>query len=141
MPSVGLALNGFAQAELRYASGLFNLTRNLGGAVGIALVNTWLGDHAREHALKLGIAMGENGRSASDVLGGLTGLMSRYTPDPAQAQSMAEAVAARIVGRAALAAGFDDVFRIMAWLFIGALILVPFCRPAAQSAPAPADSH
>src|SRR5262249_20767328 len=38
VPSVTLALGGFAQAELRYASGLFNLMRNLGGAIGIAVV-------------------------------------------------------------------------------------------------------
>ncbi|HZZ37364.1 MAG TPA: DHA2 family efflux MFS transporter permease subunit [Caulobacteraceae bacterium] len=139
VPSVGLALTGFEQAELRYASGLFNLMRNLGGAVGIALVNTWLGDNAREHALKIGVAMGEGARTAPDVLAGLAGLMSRYTPDPAQAQAMAEGLAARIVGRQALAAGFDDVFRIMAWMFIAALVMVPFCRPAAQTAPA-ADS-
>jgi MFS transporter, DHA2 family, multidrug resistance protein len=30
VPSVTLALSGFAKAELRYASGLFNLIRNLG---------------------------------------------------------------------------------------------------------------
>jgi DHA2 family multidrug resistance protein len=42
VPSVQFALNGFAGPDLRYASGLFNLMRNLGGAVGIAVVNTWL---------------------------------------------------------------------------------------------------
>jgi DHA2 family multidrug resistance protein len=141
VPSVGLALNGFAQAELRYASGLFNLMRNLGGAVGIALVTTWLGDHAREHALKFGIAMGEGGRSASDILAGLSAMMGRFTPDAEQARALATAVTARFIGREALAAAFDDVFRIMAWMFIAALILVPLCRPAAQTAPQPTDSH
>jgi hypothetical protein len=52
VPSVGLALNGFAMAELRYASGLFNLMRNLGGAIGIAVVNTWLGDNTRIHVAR-----------------------------------------------------------------------------------------
>jgi DHA2 family multidrug resistance protein len=40
VPSVGMALEGFAGNELRYASGLFNLMRNLGGAIGIALIDT-----------------------------------------------------------------------------------------------------
>src|SRR5436190_5934138 len=44
VPAVGMALNGVAPEELRYASGLFNLMRNLGGAIGIAVVNTWLID-------------------------------------------------------------------------------------------------
>ena len=51
VPSVGLALGNFEGAELRYASGLFNLMRNLGGAIGIAVVNTWLQDATRLHAL------------------------------------------------------------------------------------------
>jgi hypothetical protein len=46
--------SGFAMAELRYASGLFNLMRNLGGAIGIAVVNTWLGDNTRLHVARLG---------------------------------------------------------------------------------------
>jgi len=53
VPSVGMALNGVAPTELRYASGLFNLSRNMGGAVGIAVTTTWLGDFARLHALRL----------------------------------------------------------------------------------------
>jgi hypothetical protein len=32
------------------------------------------------------------------------------------------------------------VFRLMSWLFVGALILVPFCRPA-QKAAAPVEAH
>ena len=40
VPSVGMALNGVPPEELRYASGLFNLMRNLGGAIGIAVVTT-----------------------------------------------------------------------------------------------------
>jgi hypothetical protein len=56
VPSVTLALGGFAMAELRYASGLFNLMRNLGGAIGIAVVNTWLGDFARIHVQRFGEA-------------------------------------------------------------------------------------
>ncbi|HTD28032.1 MAG TPA: hypothetical protein VK660_01450 [Xanthomonadaceae bacterium] len=53
--SVNLALSGFEMAELRYASGLFNLMRNLGGAIGIAVVNTWLQDYARINVARIGI--------------------------------------------------------------------------------------
>src|SRR6185312_2754094 len=47
VPSVGMALNGLSPTELRYGSGLFNLMRNLGGAIGIATVTTWLQDYGR----------------------------------------------------------------------------------------------
>ncbi|MEI9926734.1 MAG: MFS transporter [Sphingomonas sp.] len=63
VPSVTMALNGFAGPELRYAAGLFNLMRNLGGAIGIALTTTWLQDLGREHVLRLSEALGVAGRT------------------------------------------------------------------------------
>jgi len=85
VPSVGLALNGFGGAEVRYASGLFNLMRNLGGAIGIATVNTWLQDNTRIEAAHMGQALGEAGRSAPDFIARLAARLSQSIPDPAQA--------------------------------------------------------
>ncbi|CAN5432557.1 DHA2 family efflux MFS transporter permease subunit [soil metagenome] len=129
VPSVNMALTGFAGPELRYASGLFNLMRNLGGAIGIALVNTWLQDGARLHALRMSEALGSFGNGAGEMIAALSRLASGLTPDPARALMMAQAMAGHIVQREAMTLAFNDVFRIMAMLFIGALILVPFCRP------------
>ncbi len=142
VPSVGLALNGFVAAELRYASGVFNLMRNLGGAVGIAVVNTWLGDNARLHAAGFGAQLGENARAAPGAMAQLTQMFAASTPDLARAQQLAEATLGRIVARQSLTLAFDDVFRLMAWVFLGALILVPLCRPPDPEAPPPpADAH
>ena len=141
VPSVGLALNGFAGPELRYASGLFNLMRNLGGAIGIAMVNTWLGDLTRLHALRISERLGEAPRIATDTLAGLAHMMQQVTPDPTRAILMGEAVMGRVVAREALTLAFDDVFRIMAWLFIAALVMVPFCRPPKQVSAGPIEAH
>ncbi len=142
VPSVGMALTGFAGVELRYASGLFNLMRNLGGAVGIAIVNVWLYDQTRIHAEHLGEAMNVAGRPASQFVGALAGQMSRISPDPAHALAMAQGELARLVGRQTLTLAFDEVFRTTAWLFIIALVMVPFCRPAKAAAAAPPpDAH
>lgn len=130
VPSVGLALGHFEGPELRYASGLFNLMRNLGGAIGIAVVTTWLGDFGRLHALRINEAMGASARDVSGLLNGLAKQLSAVTPDPDRAAQMAGAIVQRIVGREALTLAFDDVFRVMAWCFLAALVMVPFCRPA-----------
>lgn len=137
VPSVGLALGHFAGPELRYASGLFNLMRNLGGANGIALVTTWLGDFGRLHQLRLGEALGASARDAVGVIDGLARQFESYTPDREQARQMAEAIVTRIVGREALTLAFDDVFRVMACCFLAALVLVPLCRPAKVDAGVP----
>jgi len=141
VPSVGLALNGFAGAELRYASGLFNLMRNLGGAIGIALVNTWLQDLTRMHALRLSEAIGASSQAAQDMLAGLAHEIQSLTPDPARALEMAQSVMSRVVFREAMTLAFNDVFRIMAWLFLAALVMAPFCRPPRQAGIEPAGAH
>ncbi len=142
VPSVNMALSAFQGPELRSASGLFNLMRNLGGAIGIATVNTWLGDSARTHAQLFGEALGANGRSAQDAVAELARRLSAVTPDPARALQLAQASFARVVGREALTTAFDDVFRVMAWLFVAALVMVPFCRVPRTVAPvSPADAH
>jgi len=129
VPTVGMALGGFEQSELRYASGLFNLMRNLGGAVGIAVVNTWLTDAARTEAARVGEAMGRSPDGARSMVEGLSVQFAQTTPDAANALSMAQGELARLVGRYALTDGFNEVFRIMSIIFIAALVMVPFCRP------------
>jgi DHA2 family multidrug resistance protein len=141
VPSVGLALGNFEGPELRYASGLFNLMRNLGGAIGIAVVNTWLGDMTREHVLRLSEALGASPRAAGEAFAALTRYAGQITPDPARAALMADAVMTRIAGREALTLAFDDVFRLMAYLFLAALVLVPFCKPPSLGAKPPVDAH
>ncbi len=130
VPSVGLALGNFEGRELRYASGLFNLMRNLGGAIGIALVNTWLGDNLRIHMLRLSEALGRSADAANEAAAGLAQHIGRIVSDPVLAQQMAEGTLGRIVGREALTLAFDDVFRLMSYLFLAALVMVPFCKPA-----------
>jgi len=140
VPSVGLALNGWAGPELRYASGLFNLMRNLGGAIGIALVNTWLGDLTRLHMLRLDEALGTSPSAAREAIAALARQFQAVTPDPERALAIGRAVMHNLIGREALTLAFNDVFRLMAWLFLCALILVPFCRPPRQTA-GPVDAH
>jgi DHA2 family multidrug resistance protein len=141
VPSVGLALGNFEGPELRYASSLFNLMRNAGGAVGIALANTWLADNTRLHALRLSEALGQSAKAANDTAAALARELSAVTPDPAQALLMAQGLMSRIVGREALTLAFDDVFRLMAYLFLAALVMVPFCRPPRVGAEPPPDAH
>ncbi|HEX4196717.1 MAG TPA: DHA2 family efflux MFS transporter permease subunit [Caulobacteraceae bacterium] len=142
VPSVNMALSGFAMTELRYASGLFNLMRNLGGAVGIAVVNTWLADQTRIHVARMGESLGEAGRGAPAFVGAVASRIGQSTSDPVQALLMARGELAGLVGRYALTSAFEEVFRLMAWLFLAALVMVPFCRPvrAAAAAP-PAEAH
>lgn len=142
VPSVGMALSGFEGAELRYASGLFNLMRNLGGAIGIAVVNTWLQDNARIAAARFGEALGRDAHTANDAVVALAQQLTAATPDPLLALQQAQALISRVVAQQSLTIAFDDVFRLMCWMFLAALLLVPFSKPSSGAIAAlPADSH
>jgi len=141
VPTVGMALSAFQGPELRYASGLFNLMRNLGGAIGIAVVNTWLQDNARIEAARIGESLGHNAQVATDTVAELSQRLSSLTPDPQHAALLARQLLGSLVSQQSLTLSFDDVFRLMAWMFVVALVLVPFCRPVRGAAPSPAEAH
>ncbi len=141
VPSVGMALSLFQGPELRSASGLFNLMRNLGGAIGIAVVNTWLQDDARTDAARLGEALGRSGAIAERAVAQLAQRLAAATPDPQQALHQAQALLGQIVARQSLSLAFDDVFRLMAWIFVAALLMVPFAKGAKAAPPVSNDGH
>lgn len=134
VPSVTLALAGFEGVELRYASGLFNLMRPLGGAVGIALVNTSLQDNARIAMARFGETLGHSASAFGDALASMTRRLSAVTPDSAQALLEAQGIITRTIARQAITIAFDDVFRVMCWMFVAALLMVPFAGRRSGSA-------
>ena len=120
-----MALNGVPQEELRYASGLFNLMRNLGGAIGIAIASTLLQDYGRSHGERLGEAM-NNGNTAK--LGALVNQLGAHSADPAHARLMLSGEITQYVTNEALTQAFQDVFWLLAVLFVLALVIVPFAK-------------
>jgi DHA2 family multidrug resistance protein len=141
VPSVGMALSVFQGPELRAASGLFNLMRNLGGAIGIAVVNTWLQDNARIETARLGESLGHAPSTVTATVTELAQRLAASTPDPAQALLAARALFGRAVGQQALTLAFDDVFRLMAWIFLAALVMVPFAKSSGSTPAAVGDAH
>ncbi len=141
VPSVNMALGGFAGAELRAASGLFNLMRNLGGAIGIATVNTWLQNISRIQATRFSEVLGAHRQTAEDATAQLAARIVAVVPDPDHALLAAQGMLSRVVGREALTIAFDNIYRIMAWMFVFALVLVPFCKVPKASPVSPAEAH
>ena len=109
--------------------------------IGIAVVNTWLQDNARLETARLGEPLGQSAGAVTAAVTELGHRLAAVTPDAAQALMMARALIGRTVGREALTLAFDDVFRLMAWIFIAALVMVPFAKSAGSSAAPPAEAH
>jgi DHA2 family multidrug resistance protein len=123
---VGMAMREMPDDWLLDASGINNLMRNLGGAVGIALTTTWLIDFANQHGASLARAI--NPGEAKSAVFGLGLRFVAAGADPVSAPQMATATVLTGVQAQALTLAFDDVFRIIALMSLAALVFVPFCR-------------
>ncbi|HEX5320639.1 MAG TPA: DHA2 family efflux MFS transporter permease subunit [Stellaceae bacterium] len=69
LPTTSLALGGFAPDEVATASGLFNLMRNLGGAIGLAVVDTLIEQRVPAHVAALGARLQAGARDAAQFVG------------------------------------------------------------------------
>ena len=139
VPSVGMALNGVPPAELRYASGLFNLMRNLGGAIGIAVATTLLQDYGRIHGERFGEAMAHGNQSG---LGSMVARVASHTADAVHAKMILSGEITQYITQQSLSMAFQDVFWLLAALFVAGLIIVPFAKAApVEAGAAPVSDH
>ncbi len=117
LPTTALALGGFDPARVPNASGLFNLMRNLGGAIGLAVIDTILEQRTPTHIAALAARL-QAGDPAAARLAGLP--VERFTGVPiGPVDAATRDIVAPLVERAGLVAAFND-----AWLWIGGAILL-----------------
>jgi MFS transporter, DHA2 family, multidrug resistance protein len=114
LPSTALALSGLEPRDIPNASGLFNLMRNLGGAIGLALIDTVLEQRTPTHIASLVARLQSGDASAARLVGLPT---ERFTGAPiGEVDAATRAIVAPLVERAGLVAALND-----AWLLIGGL--------------------
>ena len=119
VPITNLALGTLPPQQLKNASGLFNLTRNLGGAIGLAMINTILNDRIDLHLARLHERVSWGRSVAEETLANLTQVYGRMGSD---AELAATKRLAMMVRREATVMGLGDVFFFMTILF---MLLVP----------------
>ena len=131
IPVNNIALGTLPPERVKNASGLFNLTRNLGGAVGLAALTTLLNDRTDLHLARLHESITWSRRPAMEMLNNLTQRFSSYGSD---AQLMALKQLNAIVHRQGVVMAFADVFLVLTFLFVGLAVLsVLIKRPPANA--------
>ncbi len=128
VPVTNVALGTLAPERMKNASGLFNLTRNLGGAVGLAALNTVLDNRMDLHFARLHEWVSWNRGPANEMLANLTARFSAYAAD---ASTMAIKQMMLMARQQGTVMAFADMFWLVALLFagFGALALL-MRRPA-----------
>ena len=137
IPINNLALGTLPPQRMKNASGLYNLTRNLGGAVGLAMINTLINNRLDLHLQRLHEQVAWGRTAAEETLASLTQALAARGSDAALA---ATAQLAKIVRREALVMSLGDVFFVLTFLFLSLVVLTPLMRrPVA--APPPGEAH
>jgi DHA2 family multidrug resistance protein len=127
LPPTRLALGALTEAEVPDASGLFNLMRNLGGAIGIALIDTILYGRTGGHAEALRDRLIAGDITAAQAIGLDLELFTHRPPDVSDAT--VEAYLRPMVERAAFALSSNEAWAMLAFTALLGLLLIPFAGP------------
>ena len=124
VPLTNLALADLPMSKIPNGTGLFNLMRQLGGSVGIALSATLLQRFAAIHRADLIANVTQYSEITRERVAAITGgLLARGTP-PALAQTKALAVLDGLVTRQALMLSFEQLFLLFGACFVLSLPLL-----------------
>ena len=128
LPPTRLALGHLRDADVPNASGLFNMMRNLGGAIGLALIDTVIYGRAPHHAAAI-VARLKAGDEATARALGVPLAMWRARPsgppDPATLAFLEP-----LVNKLALVEAINDAWTLVAALTVAALLSLLFAlRP------------
>jgi DHA2 family multidrug resistance protein len=136
VPINNIALGTLPPDRLKNASGLFNLTRNLGGAVGLALINTILDTRTDLHILRLQERVNWGNSMAVETLNMLT----QKFQGMGNASLMALKQLSLIVHRQAVVMSFGDAFFLLTCFYLVLSAMVFFVRKPNVMGPPP-DAH
>jgi DHA2 family multidrug resistance protein len=140
-PSVTLGLGSLPPERLKYASGLFNMMRNLGGAVGIAVSAAIINDQTNLHFQRIAAHLTPANLPMDRFVQGMT---NRYAVLPGGSDVGHQAALEQLwhlAYREASTLAFADAFRAIMVAFVVATLLVPLMRKIVAPKAPVANAH
>jgi MFS transporter, DHA2 family, multidrug resistance protein len=135
VPVTNTALGTLPPERVKNAAGLFNLMRNLGGAIGLAAINTGLNHRLDLHLTRLHEAVNWSQGPATETLSRLS---KNFQGSDAELMALKQMMG--MVREQASVMSFADVFLMLTVLFVGLAVLGVFMRRP-QLVGALAESH
>jgi len=127
VPTNTISLGTLAPERVKNASGLFNLTRNLGGAVGLAVINSVLNQRTDLHIARLHERVTWGNATATETLN----MFTQRLQGMGDASLMAMKQLSQIVHRQAVVMGFGDAFLMLTVFYFGLTAMVAFLNKPA----------
>ncbi len=135
------AVAGLANEEIGNASGLYNLLRNVGGSIGISIVNTIVARHEQLHQNELVRSLAPSARTFQDQLQALQQYIFLQGYDPVESMRKAYAlIGGELEAQARLWSYVDD-FRYLALLCFACIPIVFLLRKTVGRRGAAAAGH
>src|ERR1700712_517134 len=135
VPTNNIALGTLPADRVKNASGLFNLTRNLGGAVGLALINQVLNERTDLHIARLHERVTWGNATATETLN----MFTQRLQGMGDAALMAIKQLSQIVHRQAVVMGYGDAFFLLTvFYFCLSFTVLLLKKPNMLSSPEPA---
>jgi DHA2 family multidrug resistance protein len=126
LPPTRLALGNLERSKVPDASGLFNLMRNLGGAIGLALIDTVIYSRSPVHVVEIVARLRAGDIETARFLGLSLDTFAARAAAPVDAAT--QALLKPIVERAAMAQSINEAWAMVAVLTAAAIVCVPFAR-------------
>jgi DHA2 family multidrug resistance protein len=137
-PLTSVTTSEIAPQDAAAASGISNMLRNLGGAVGTAVLATVITKREQFHSNIIGQSVTLGREEVRDRIARMTDyFMAHGVPDAATAQHQAIIALGNTVKHQALVMGFSDTFAVLGAVLVLAALAVGLTRRA-KSAAAPA---
>ena len=128
-PLTAIAMMSIQPKDAANASGLFNMLRNLGGAVGTAALGTIVTKREQFHSNIIGHAVTTAREEVRQRLDQMTNyFMAHGVSDHAAAQHQAVIALGKTVKRQALVMGFSDTFAVIGIMLAVAAVVVLLAR-------------
>jgi MFS transporter, DHA2 family, multidrug resistance protein len=124
-PLTSVTTGDIAPQDAAAASGISNMLRNLGGAIGTAVLATVITKREQFHSNIIGQSVTLGREEVRNRIAQLTDFfMAHGVPDPAAAHQQAIIALGNTVKRQALVMGFSDTFAVLAGVLVLAAIAV-----------------
>jgi DHA2 family multidrug resistance protein len=130
VPITTLATGLLEPEQAGSASALFNMFRNLGGSIGIALLATQLDLREKLHSLRLGETVSPWNPSTTQRLDTLARHFASRGAETVTAAQQALGALAGALRRQARVMAYSDCFYLLGLLLLAMVLLVWFCQPA-----------
>ena len=132
LPPTRLALGRLSAEAIPDASGLFNLMRNLGGAIGLALIDSVIYGRLPHHVAAVVARLQAGDRATAQAVGIPLAMFDARPAGPIDPAT--SAVLEPMIRKLALVQALNEAWALVAILTLAALLAIPFARPAAPPA-------